>query len=146
MRMANDTAAFAARAKARGLCLPKDVAPDRTVVWDGRAMHLVGDGEAITRSKFTYKSGEKMVGFVEQPCTDSSKLIAGEYRSINCANITKEGQDWKPGNRYNCTVRARGSLVLLDLVVLLKQPMCIPCDTVCLIQSLLCPVPQHSPW
>eukprot|EP00892_Ulva_mutabilis_P005725 jgi/Ulvmu1/3524/UM163_0005.1 len=98
------SAAFSVRAKARGLCLPKaDEVPDRTVVWDGRTMHLVGEGQTVIRSKFTYKSGEKMAGFVEQPCTESSKLIAGEYRAINQPNITKEGQDWKPGNRYTCT-------------------------------------------
>lgn len=100
------TGALSARMKARGLCLPKDEeAPAPNVFWDGRAMHLGVSAQSSARKRFTYKSGEAMIGYVEQPCTETSKLIAGDYRAINCASITKEGQDWKPGNRYNCTVR-----------------------------------------
>lgn len=101
-----DTSALSQRIKARGLCQPKDEeAPAPTVFWDGRAMQLGVNGESSAHKKFTYKSGEAMIGFVEQPCTETSKLIAGDYRAINCASTSKEGQDWKPGNRYNCTVR-----------------------------------------
>jgi hypothetical protein len=98
---------FEARARARGLILPdtdKEVVPRRKVVWDGKAMHLVeGDG-SLERSRFTYNTGENMVGYVEQPCTESTKLLAGAYRFINAPNINKEGQDWKPGNRYTTAV------------------------------------------
>lgn len=100
-----EDSALSARIKARGLCPPaEDVAPAPGVVWDGRAMHMGTKSGSTIRPNFTYRSGEKMVGFVEQPCTETCKLISGDYRAINCPDITKTGEAWKPGNRYTATV------------------------------------------
>lgn len=100
------TSDFEAVARARGLIVPSDPKPaipgKKTVVWDGTAMQVVDDGaELDTASRFTYHSGEKMVGYTETPATASTKLIHGEHRAIDTPAPTKEGAAWKPGCRYS---------------------------------------------
>ena len=108
---ANDS--FDTRAKKLGLTVPLPPPTydptHKEAAWDGRAFQLVRKGSPIGHEATHFCQGEFMVGQCEVPCSNSTRLIGGKYRSIGVKSNVKEANEWKPGNRLNARVWPSGS-------------------------------------
>lgn len=88
--------------------------PEGLPVWDGRAFVIKRPG-APDSGRFTYTSGENMVGQTETPCASTTRLIGSRHRFVNAPDNSKEGYLWRPGNRYTNRVRLSCSRHLVPL-------------------------------
>ena len=80
--------------------------PKGLPVWNGRAF-VLDKPDAASAAKFTYTSGENMVGQTETPCASTTRLIGSRHRFVNAPDNSKEGYLWRPGNRYTNRVSSQ---------------------------------------
>ena len=104
--LAQSRNAFESRANRRGLVLPDMTEPEQPpIAFNGHEYVLTESQKHGAGPRFTYCCGEAMVGQSEQPCCDTTKLVASRHRYINAPDNTKAGYLWAPGNRYTNRVR-----------------------------------------